>query len=302
MKLPQHPALPLISLVLLGYLCGDVTCAVLEREFSGRPQRQVGGGQSGIVPLNLLKSRGELTFMLTAHTARPGDVSGPTITGPTTTQGPNPRPGAPNATILPELTGTLAGQGQSLAVLQVGQETQVVGVGEEWMGFKVLEVGAFQARLRDARNQEYTVSMPLAKGDDTPAPPIPLTPFNNNNGNGNGNNSPPSAPAPGQPYTTSRELRDDLDNKGQWIRNILVQPVVREGESVGVQINYSNTNNPFNRLGIQTGDVVLSLNNKPARGVEDVTNLLMELRNSTTLNFQIERGGQQVPITVTLEP
>ena len=29
---------------------------------------------------------------------------------------------------------------------------------------------------------------------------------------------------------------------------------------------------------------------------------IMELRNATTLNFQVERSGQQMPITVTLEP
>jgi len=40
MKLPQHPALPLVSVAVLAYLCGDVACAVMERQFTNRPQRQ----------------------------------------------------------------------------------------------------------------------------------------------------------------------------------------------------------------------------------------------------------------------
>jgi type II secretory pathway component PulC len=302
MKLPQHPALPLISVALLGYLCGDVACAVMERQFSGRPQRQQSSQAGGVVPLNGIRSRGELTQLLTARSQV--NTTDPTAAN-TTAAGVAALPGQPpqntvgNATALPQLAGTLEGQGQSLAVLQMGQETQVVGVGEEWMGFRVIEVGAFQARLRDNRNQEHTISMALANMGSSEPPPAPLAPAGNPFAVTNTNNLMASMDAP---YRTSRELRSDLENKGQWVRNILVQPVLRGGENVGVQINYTNTANPFHRLGIQTGDVVLSLNAKPARGVEDITTLLMELRNATTLNFQIERGGQQLPMTVTLEP
>lgn len=306
MKLPQHPALPLVCVALVGYLLGDVTCAVLERQFNLRPPRQNGASQGAgpSVALNLLKSRGELTALLTSHKpteATPGQIPTP-APGTSPGQAPGqtyPPPGGVNATALPQLAGTMEGQGQALAVLQMGQETQVVGVGEEWMGFRVVEVGAFQARLRDARNQEYTISMGLANVSSTNTTPLPGLagpPAFNVTGGPGGLGLPPG------PYKTSRELREDLENKGQWVRNILVQPVMRNGESVGVQVNYNNPSNPFARLGIQSGDIVLALNQKPARGVEDVTNLVMELRNSTVLNFQLERGGQQLPLSVTLEP
>ena len=47
----------------------------------------------------------------------------------------------------------------------------------------------------------------------------------------------------------------------------MAQPVMRQGESVGVSLKYTVGENPFARLGIQSGDVVLSLNNKPAKAV-----------------------------------
>jgi len=173
----------------------------------------------------------------------------------------------------------------------------VVALGEDFQGYKVIEVGAFEARLRDARNQEYTISMSVASTTNTTTAPMAMVP--------------PPGFVPQQPvqqveaakgpYKTSRELREDIDNKGQWIGNILVKPVMRNGESVGVQINYKGGENPFSRLGIQSGDVVLSLNNKPAKAVENLPEILMELRNSQSLNFNLERNGQPSPLTVNLE-
>lgn len=297
MKLPQHPALPLLSVALLAYLCGDVACAVMERQFSNRPQRQQTGGGAPVAPPGPTNP-GELMALLNAHPQATGTPGGPPMTGTATINGTNPQVAAVNATALPTLVGTLEGQGQALAVLQGAgsQDTSVVALGEEFQGFKVIEVGAFQARLRDARNQEYTISMSVAN-NAPPPPPVAM--------------QPPPGFVPQQPlqqaevnkgpYKTSRELREDIDNKGQWIKNILVQPVLRNGESIGVQINYKGGENPFSRLGIQSGDVVLSLNNKPAKAVENLPEILMELRNAQSLNFNLERSGQATPLSVNLE-
>lgn len=298
MKLPQHPALPLLSVALLAYLCGDVACAVMERQFSNRPQRQQTAGGVPVAPPGPTNP-GELMAVLNAH-----PQASPTPGGTNTSAGPTTGPGQPqiavvNATALPTLVGTLEGQGQALAVLQGAgsQDTSVVALGEEFQGFKVVEVGAFQARLRDARNQEYTISMSVAS-NASPAPPAPMQPPP---GFVPANPMQPPPDAAKGPYKTSRELRDDIDNKGQWINNILVKPVLRNGESIGVQINYKGGENPFSRLGIQSGDVVLSLNNKPAKAVENLPEILMELRNSQSLNFNLERSGQPAPLTVNLE-
>lgn len=296
MKLPQHPALPLLSLAVVAYLCGDVACAVMERQFSNRPQRQQ-TTTTTTVTSSTLANPGELVALLSTHKVNESvDPSKP----PVQLNGQPPPTGtAANATVpLPTLVGTLEGQGQSLAVLQTpgNPDTAVVSVGEEYNGFKIIEVGAFQARLRDKRNQEYTISMQVA-ADTAPAPPqsfviVPPT--------GSNVTQPPEV-AKG-PYKTSRELREDIDNKGQWIKNILVQPVMRNGESVGVQINYKGGENPFSRLGIQSGDVVMALNNKPAKGVDNLPDILMELRNAQSLNFNLERSGQPQPLSVNLEP
>ncbi len=296
MKLPQHPALPWVSLALLGYLTGDLAAAIVERQFQGQPRRKAAANAAVPAALNGIKMPGELTHLLASRASQEEPA------GTNTSQ---PSPGNATASVgvtvapptqmagLPQWAGTLEGQGQSLAVLQMGNVTQVVGVGEEWMGFKVLEVSSFQARLRDPRGQEATISMQLANTPGEVPPPPAAVPFP-----GNATMAPTD---PSQPLT-QREIRAMLDNKEGWVKNILVQPVVRNGESMGVQINYSSSDNPFPRLGILTGDIITSLNGKPLHGMADFQNAYMDLRNSSTLNFQVERAGQNLPITVNLLP
>lgn len=295
MKLPQHPALSLLSVAVLAYLCGDIACAVMERQFNARPQRLQQASFGPGVALNGLKLKGELQALLTAQASSVVATANTTLTAPVGTANiTGPPPGAVNASLpLPVLQGTLEGQGQSLAVLQSGAETKLVAIGEEWMGYKVVEVGAFQARLRDARNQEFTVSMAIANENTGTVAAVMPQPFVVNN---------TQALAGPQPFRTSAEVKAAIDNKAAWVKNILVQPEIRNGESVGIKVNYTNVDNPFARLGIQTGDIVLALNNKPARGMDDLNTVLMELRNSTNLNFQVERSGQIIPVQVMLEP
>lgn len=301
MKLPNHPLLPLLAIGLIAYLSGDLTAAIVERQFQARPQRRNASPSTTGVVLNGIKLPGELQSLLTSQNPQEQlSVDNTTMANISATQAPpgvvTGAPPAPAAAALPQLAGTLEGQGQALAVLQMGSETQVVPVGDQWMGFTVLEVSSFQARIRDARGQESTISMALANVTQDPPPQPVAAP----------NAFPPpvalNAPALNNGPLTQREIRSILDNKEGWIKNVLVQPIDRQGEPVGVKIAYAGMDNPFPRLGILSGDVVMSLNGKPLHGMGDFQDAYMTLRNSSTLNFEVERNGQKMPITVTLPP
>ena len=150
MKLPHHPALPLLSLALFAYLSGDLACAVMGRQFSNRtPHLQAGTPTAPSVPTN----PGELMAILNGHPQVSPSPNGP--------DGLDPLPTPSVTDALPTLVGTLEGQGQALAMLQAqgSQDPMVVAVGENFQEFQVLEVGAFRARLRDAGNQDHTVFM-----------------------------------------------------------------------------------------------------------------------------------------------
>lgn len=100
-------------------------------------------------------------------------------------------------------------------------------------------------------------------------------------------------------YRSCKQLRDDLDHSERWIGNILAAPVGRGSKWIGVRISFK-TPNPFARPGLQSGDIVLSLNHITTNQVEDCPALLKELRSASSLHFLIERKGTLLPIHVEL--
>ncbi|MBN9418562.1 MAG: hypothetical protein J0I12_24135 [Candidatus Eremiobacteraeota bacterium] len=101
------------------------------------------------------------------------------------------------------------------------------------------------------------------------------------------------------PYQNTRQLREDLDRKEQWINHILVRPVRRNGRPLGVRVEFTGSN-PLARVGLQSGDIVLSLNQVPLTQVEDCPVLLTELRSAPSLRFLVERKGVVLPLEVHL--
>jgi type II secretion system protein C len=265
MKLPQNPALTLFGVVCLAYLCGDLACALLERRFTHRPWLQQ--ARAGPTASGATASARELEALLSWHSGADEPVV-------------EPDREAPN--VFPHLLGTLAGGGSAFAIVQMpaSAQTAVVALGEEYNGLKLVYVGAREVRVRDGQGRERTLWMSMVDPEPT-APPLAQ---------------------PGGSYKTCRQLRQDIDNKSHWIGHIVLRPVLRNGESIGVAINYGGGDNPFARLGILSGDVVLSLNNLPAKSVEDLPPILMELRNSETLDFQLERNGQLLSLRLILDP
>ena len=102
------------------------------------------------------------------------------------------------------------------------------------------------------------------------------------------------------PYHSSKELRDDLDHKELWIRKILITPAVqRGGKFTGLMISYRSPN-PFARLGLQSGDILVSVNGVPTNRVMSFPPWICELNSSTSLHLQVERKGVLRSINVEL--
>lgn len=75
------------------------------------------------------------------------------------------------------------------------------------------------------------------------------------------------------------------------MNHILVTPTDH-----GVRIAYRKPN-PFSRLGIQSGDVIVSMNGHPI----ELPQTLRHLYGADTLAFQIERNGKKLTV-VSLSP
>lgn len=295
-------------LVAICYSAADLTAARIERSL------QVPAGATNTTATNVvttttsgappqLANVGDLQNVLSTTTP-PAPPPGSANTTAPGTVGPAV-PGAPAAPPVPagpppRLTGTLAGGGHSLAVLLVGNETRVVGVGEAVNGYTITDVGQFSVTVRDGAGNVQTLTMDLANmtGNSTAVPvapaPVPYSsPIVGNTTAGNA-----TAPAPGT--LSSKVLKDMLNNAQSFADKIQVKGIRKGDEVVGMQVNYTNQDNPFAKLGIQAGDVITSFNGHPLKGPEDLTWAYGELRNAQQLNFQLERGGAPMPLTIQL--
>lgn len=155
MKLPQHPALTVVSVVFLAYLCGDLACALFERRFSHRPWVAQASGASRSAGVG---NGRELEALLNWHSPVAGPAAEPTGV-------PDPEPRA-KPSVFPNLLGTMEGGGSALAILQMPGSSQpaVVALGDEFQDLKLVEVGAYEVRMRDKSGLEQTITMMSGSG------------------------------------------------------------------------------------------------------------------------------------------
>jgi len=296
-------------LVAICYSAADLTAARIERKLQV-PAEVVNKTTTNVTTTTTsgdqqrLANLGDLQNVLSTTTPPappPGSANSTTANG---TVGPAV-PGQPAAAPVPtgpppRLTGTLAGGGHSLAVLLVGNETRVLGIGESVNGYTITDVGQFSVTVRDGSGNVQTLTMDLANmtGNSTAvpvAPPIQQISPGPIVANATGN---ATAPPPGT--LSSKQLKDMLNNAQSFADKIQVKGIRKGDEVIGMQVNYTNQDNPFAKLGIQPGDIITSFNGHPLKGPEDLTWAYGELRNAQQLNFQLERGGQPLPLTIQL--
>jgi type II secretion system protein C len=312
MTLPE-PATRAVSWILLvgvAFFAADTTAAVIENRLRVAPKSipvaavaplEAGGVPAQAVPpgLNELLATTRPATAAPEQVAAGGDGSTPT----STSSGP---PSSLN------LRGTMAGVGGSgLAMIDVNGETRVVSVGEEISGMRLAEVGAYWARLEGGgRTQILEMDVATEVAAVPVPPPIlpptdePTVPADSPTPEATPGAIPevgatPAAPVGGA-ILSQTELRNILDNPGQFAGNFRLKPVLREGEIVGMRVNMKDSSHPLARLGVQDGDIVRSLNGQDLNGPEALSSIYRVLRNTSSLKFEVERNGQNQSIDVSL--
>ncbi len=295
MNLPESVsnAVAWILVVGLAIASADMAAAMFERGFQVQPKP---------IPAVALAP---IQANAPAQAAPPGLVELLATTEPAdkpTKPGAKPQPGQPQSvTKAPpsnlKLRGTMAGAGGAgLAMIDVNGKTQVVSVGQSVGGMRLTRVDVKSARLEnngEIRLLEMDVDQPMGGGQVAQAAPPPTL-------------AQPVVPQPNtavdtSPILTQRELRNILDNPGAYAgKGFRMKPVVNDGSIIGMQVQLSSLGHPLARLGIQNGDIVKSLNDEPLNGPEALTSIYRTLRNTSSLRFEVERGGQPQTVQITL--
>ncbi|MCE7868742.1 PDZ domain-containing protein [bacterium CPR1] len=274
-------------MVLIAFLAADLTAAALEQRLQ--------------LPIPAVSaSPSKAPSPAPATTAQPAAAIPGELVSVLDTRPPEPviEPGDPTDPSAPEaaaaspvnvqLKGTILGAGGvSLAVLSDGGETRLLSVGEQIGDLTLAEVTQHSATLK--RGQETVVLSLLDSGSSGGPSPAASAPASLNT---------PVAPAPSQvkPPETMAEMQELLNNPATASEGFKLTPINRKGESYGVMLEFRKSSNLMSAIGLRHGDILLNVNGRPLKSGEDMYTAYQEMRNSPTVSFEVDRGGQVLPI------
>lgn len=204
-----------------------------------------------------------------------------------------------------QLRGTMAGgDGSGLAMIDVNGQTQVVSAGEQVGGMTLTSVSSYSVTL-EANGQVQVLEMNAegpVQANAAPIQSVTPPPVTDPNAIPTPEETPAEGEATGEAILTTRELRNILDNPAQFAgQGFRMKPVLNGGEIIGMRVSIQDKSHPLARLGIQDGDVVKSLNGTPLNGPEALSSIYRVLRNTSSLSFDVDRGGTTQKLDITLE-
>lgn len=220
-----------------------------------------------------------------------------------------------------ELQGVLWSDEASIAVLETNGVTHTVATGDTVAGYHVDNIDRDSVALsRDG--QQFTVrinekpktgnsSRPIGKyppvlpnPEDVPLPPTPTTSKAAASG----------PPAPKRVYLDGSEVdpvpphqvnvskggqkltRQEMDEflaKGAALSQD-VRGAAIPGDGIGVRVRFRNPSNALARLGVKDGDIILNLNGKTIRSMEELYNSCLTLKDSPSASIELMRSSQNM--------
>lgn len=101
-----------------------------------------------------------------------------------------------------------------------------------------------------------------------------------------------------------REFVSRVNNLAQFIDMLDLITVYKQGKSIGCRIGSTTANTLGNELGLQTSDVIVSINNTPATTTDERFKIYKEIitmQNNNTINVKIMRQNQEVTLQFILK-
>ena len=86
------------------------------------------------------------------------------------------------------------------------------------------------------------------------------------------------------------------ENTEQWVKSLVTTQVVREGLAIGLILRKTpgpNSESPLQQYGVNEGDILKAVNNRPVRSQADLWWVHQELQHAPRFEITIERGGQE---------
>lgn len=307
---PASQAARWALVVGLAFFAADATSALIGKKLSVAP-KPLPQAVVGVIQENVPAQAAPPSLISALKTTAKGEEV--VAVGDSGRPGAPPKPAAPTgpASVL-QLRGTMAGaDGSGLAMIDVNGQTKVMSTGEKIENMTIVSVTSYSVTFAHENGGTSVLEM----NSDQPVSTHSLAAQVDSQLNPEPETTPTPTPSPDEQIAesgeeggdtgailTQRELRNILDNPAKFAgTGFRMKPVLNGGEIIGMRVSLKNASHPLARLGIQHGDIVKSLNGTPLNGPEALTNVYRVLRNTTSLNFEVDRGGVDQNVEITLE-
>ncbi len=176
------------------------------------------------------------------------------------------------------LIGTVMIEKGKYALLKINNNPQIVKEKDSIKGYKVEEIGKFYVVLSKGGNR-YRLTVKVDTGATQRSSRVS------------------SKPKPRQSKDTyvykldRRFVEEQTADIGKLLKDVFIVPVVRNGETIGFKLRYVKPGSLLYKYGLRSGDLILSVNGRPVRTVEEAFKIYNILRNENVVKIEIERRG-----------
>jgi len=94
-----------------------------------------------------------------------------------------------------------------------------------------------------------------------------------------------------------RFIQENTEDIGKLFKDILLVPEIKNGETVGFRFKYIKPKSILYKLGLRSGDLIVSVNDMPIRTAEEAFKIYNMLRNEEYVKVIIERKGKRKVLT-----
>lgn len=97
------------------------------------------------------------------------------------------------------------------------------------------------------------------------------------------------------------EVQKAAENIQELMRQVRIRPHFEQGKPAGLMLSAVRPDSLFTQMGLQSGDVLKSIDGNPIRSMNDVLKFYEQLGTADALAIEVKRGGTQLNIQYGIE-